>query len=107
MARRREALLVAREEETGERHRFSKSTFEEMDRQVEAMRATGDQRRVLYALFGAYRFGDALELARTLSKQPDLADKWLWEMLALAAMMMGDAEEAAAAYARASESPTN
>lgn len=98
---------TAREEESGERHRFSKSTFDEMDRHVEAMKATGDQRRVLYALFGAYRFAEALELARSLSTHPDLADKWLWEMLALSAMMMGDAEEAAAAYARASESKVN
>jgi hypothetical protein len=98
---------TAREDESGERHRFSKSTFDEMDRQVDAMKATGDQRRVLYALFGAYRFAESLELARALSTHPDLADKWLWEMLALAALMMGDAEEAAAAHARASESPTN
>jgi hypothetical protein len=98
---------TAREDESGERHRFSKSTFDEMDRQVDAMRATGDQRRLLYALFGAYRFAESLELARALSTHPDLADKWLWEMLALSALMMGDAEEAAAAYARASAAPTN
>lgn len=98
---------IAREEESGERHRFSSSTFTEMDRHVEAVRATGDQRNLVYALFGAYRFAEALDLARKLSTHPDLADKWLWEMLALSALMMGDAEEAAAAYSRASESPTN
>lgn len=98
---------TAREEESGERHRFSSSTFAEMDRYVDAMKATGDQRQVLYALFGAYRFAEALDLARALSTHPDLADKWLWEMLALSALMMGDAEEAAAAYSRAGTSPSN
>ena len=100
---------IAREEESGERHRFSSSTFAELDRHVESVRATGDQRNLLYALFGAYRFAEALELARKLATHPDLADKWLWEMLALSALMMGDAEEAAAAYSRAAESssPTN
>jgi hypothetical protein len=98
---------TGREEESGERHRFSKSTFEEMDRHVETVKATGDQRALLYALFGAYRFAEALELARTLSTRPDLADKWVWEMLALSALMMGDAEEAAGAYARAGKSPSD
>jgi hypothetical protein len=98
---------TGREDESGERHRFSKSTFEELDRHVEAVRASGDQRVALYALFGAYRFAEALELARALSTHPDLADKWLWEMLALSALMMGDAEEAASAYARAGESPSD
>jgi hypothetical protein len=96
---------TAREEESGETHKFSQSTFDEMDRHVEAMRASGDDRRLLYALFGAYRFDEALVLARAISKKPNLTDKWLWEMLALSALMMGEAEEAAAAYARAADSP--
>lgn len=98
---------TAREEESGERHRFSSSTFADLDRHVEAVRATGDQRNLLYALFGAYRFAEAFDLARKLATHPDLADKWLWETLALSALMMGDAEEAAAAYSRAAESPSN
>lgn len=94
---------TGREEESGERHKFSKSTFEEMDRQVESVRATGDERGLLYVLFSAYRFAEAHELARKISTRPDLTDKWLWEMLALSALMMGEAEEAAVAYSRAKE----
>jgi len=94
---------AAREEESGERHKFGKASFEEADRQVERFRASGDERNLLYALFGAYRFREALELARRLVSDGSNVDSWLLEMHAISALMMGEAEEASASYARAKE----
>lgn len=52
------------------------------------------------------RGGTPGDLARALTRRPELTDKWLWDMFAISAEMMGEAEEAATAHARAAEMPS-
>jgi hypothetical protein len=72
---------------------FDRSYFDDLDEDVERLRAAGDERELLWRLQGGYRFREANELARQLSGSPD-ADAWVWSMRSTSSLCIGDAEDA-------------
>lgn len=79
---------------------FGPSWVRNIDDEVETARAGGDERQLLYLLFGAYRFREAHALATDLTSRSG-ADAWTWSLLGTCALMIGDVEQAEHAFAMA------
>lgn len=86
----------------GKTMNFGPAWMRDADRRVAEARAGGDERDLLFALFSAYRFHEAYELASALTAKSD-ADAWTWQMLAVTCGVLGKATEAENALAKAAE----
>lgn len=83
--------------EDGERFEFGSLWFAAADAAVEAVRAQGDRRQLVWKLFGAYRFLEALDEARRLTTSEPL-EPWNWSIRAQLARLVGEGDEAESCF---------
>lgn len=79
---------------------FDAKKWKELDASVEGLKGDGNQRALAKALFDAYRFDEAHDIARkyTTDGRQNAAD-WAWR--GQVAVVAGDAEDAKAAFDKA------